>query len=64
MSVGGLISPLIGALADHTSLRTALTPLILMPVLAWLLLRTLPEPALPSPSGVTETDGPAPSHPS
>ncbi|MGY1524116.1 MFS transporter [Streptomyces sp. MN3] len=62
VSVGGLISPLIGALADHTSLGTALTPLILMPVLAWLLLRTLPEPALPSPSGVTEADGPAPSH--
>ncbi|MGA5523736.1 MFS transporter [Streptomyces pseudogriseolus] len=64
VSVGGLISPLIGALADHTSLRTALTPLILMPVLAWLLFRTLPEPALPSPSAVTEADGPAPSHPS
>ncbi|MGA5441584.1 hypothetical protein ACPCKW_18970 [Streptomyces griseoincarnatus] len=36
-------------------------PLILMPVLAWLLFRTLPEPALPSPSGATEADGPAPS---
>lgn len=61
MSVGGLISPLIGALADRTSLRTALTPLVLMPVLAWLLFRTLPEPALPAPSGVTESDGDAPS---
>jgi FSR family fosmidomycin resistance protein-like MFS transporter len=27
-----------------TSLRTALTPLILVPVLGWLLFRTLPEP--------------------
>lgn len=61
VSVGGLISPLIGALADRTSLRTALTPLVLMPVLAWLLFRTLPEPALPAPSGVTESDGDAPS---
>ncbi len=41
--------------------RTALTPLILMPVLAWLLFRALREPALPSPSGATEADGPAPS---
>ncbi|MFF9817500.1 MFS transporter [Streptomyces sp. NPDC014006] len=45
VSVGGLVSPLIGALADATSLRTALSPLILMPALSWLLLRTLPEPA-------------------
>ncbi|WNM35100.1 MFS transporter [Streptomyces sp. Li-HN-5-11] len=44
VSIGGLASPLIGALADMTSLRTALTPLILMPVLGWLLFRTLPEP--------------------
>lgn len=47
VSVGGLVSPLIGALADATSLRTALSPLILMPALSWLLLRTLPEPAAP-----------------
>lgn len=45
VSVGGLASPLIGILADATSLRTALTPLVLMPALSWLLLRTLPEPA-------------------
>ncbi|MGW7065271.1 MFS transporter [Streptomyces sp. NPDC054855] len=44
VSVGGLVSPLIGALADATSLRGALAPLILMPVLSWLLFRTLPEP--------------------
>ncbi|MCA6091223.1 MFS transporter [Streptomyces sp. SCA3-4] len=44
VSIGGLASPLLGALADATSLRTALTPLIPLPALAWLLLRTLPEP--------------------
>ncbi|EST20064.1 hypothetical protein M878_40345 [Streptomyces roseochromogenus subsp. oscitans DS 12.976] len=49
VSVGGLTSPLIGRLADATSLRTALAPLVLMPVLCWLLLRTLPEPAAPRP---------------
>ncbi|MFZ3572635.1 MFS transporter [Streptomyces sp. BH097] len=45
VSIGGLASPLIGTVADQTSLRTALTPLILMPLLSWLLFRTLPEPA-------------------
>lgn len=49
VSVGGLTSPLIGSIADATSLRTALTPLILMPALSWLLFRTLPEPAVPKP---------------
>ncbi|MFJ9968903.1 MFS transporter [Streptomyces avermitilis] len=47
VSVGGLASPLIGSLADATSLRTALAPLILMPVLSWMLFRTLTEPATP-----------------
>ncbi|MEU9498895.1 MFS transporter [Streptomyces sp. NPDC048196] len=57
VSIGGLASPLLGALADATSLRTALTPLIALPALGWLLLRTLTEPAMPegiadaSPSG-------------
>ncbi|MEV8022460.1 MFS transporter [Streptomyces sp. NPDC086554] len=45
VSIGGLVSPLIGSVADATSLRTALTPLILMPALSWLLFRTLPEPS-------------------
>jgi MFS transporter, FSR family, fosmidomycin resistance protein len=45
VSVGGLASPLIGSVADATSLRTALAVLIVMPALSWLLLRTLPEPA-------------------
>ncbi|MEU2601119.1 MFS transporter [Streptomyces hirsutus] len=56
VSVGGLISPVIGTLADRTSLQTALAPLILMPLLAWLLFHTLPEPAVPS-SGSTTPKG-------
>jgi FSR family fosmidomycin resistance protein-like MFS transporter len=44
VSVGGLVSPVIGGLADATSLRTALAPLALVPVASWLLIRTLPEP--------------------
>lgn len=53
VSIGGLVSPLIGGLADATSLRTALAPLVLMPVLSWLLFRTLsePEPTVPQPVG-------------
>ncbi|ONI50223.1 MULTISPECIES: MFS transporter [unclassified Streptomyces] len=47
VSVGGLFSPLIGRLADATSLRTALLPLIAMPALSWLLFLTLTEPARP-----------------
>lgn len=50
VSIGGLASPLIGSIADATSLRTALTPLILMPALSWLLFRTLPEPTAPRPA--------------
>ncbi|MGI5473008.1 MFS transporter [Streptomyces sp. CA-132043] len=49
VSVGGLTSPIIGSIADATSLRTALMPLIVMPALSWLLFRTLPEPAVPKP---------------
>ncbi|MFE1980551.1 MFS transporter [Streptomyces mirabilis] len=49
VSIGGLVSPLIGTVADATSLRIALTPLILMPALSWLLFRTLPEPTAPKP---------------
>lgn len=48
VSIGGLVSPLLGHLADTTSLRTALTPLIAMPALSWLLFRTLPEPTTPT----------------
>ncbi|MFF4604883.1 MFS transporter [Streptomyces sp. NPDC001339] len=45
VSIGGLVSPVVGGIADATSLRTALAPLILMPALSWLLFRNLPEPS-------------------
>jgi FSR family fosmidomycin resistance protein-like MFS transporter len=44
VSIGGLASPLVGAVADATSLQTALAPLVVMPVLSWLLFRTLVDP--------------------
>ncbi|MFJ6570412.1 MFS transporter [Streptomyces sp. NPDC091292] len=44
VSIGGIATPLIGAAADATSLQTALAPLIALPALGWLLLRTLAEP--------------------
>ncbi|MFC5144138.1 MFS transporter [Streptomyces aureoversilis] len=50
VSIGGLVSPVIGSVADATSLQTALAPLIAMPALAWLLFRTLPEPVAPKPA--------------
>jgi len=48
VSIGGLASPAIGALADATSLQTAIAPLIVLPAIGWLLLRKLREPAVPS----------------
>ncbi|SUD47951.1 Fosmidomycin resistance protein [Nocardia otitidiscaviarum] len=60
VSVGGIASPLIGALADRTSLGTALIPLIGLPALGWLALRTLPEPANPHPAH--RLDPPSPPH--
>jgi FSR family fosmidomycin resistance protein-like MFS transporter len=44
VSVGGVVAPFIGALADATSLRTALAPLIVVPAVGWYLLRPLREP--------------------
>ncbi|WP_327187505.1 MFS transporter [Streptomyces sp. NBC_01334] len=44
VSVGGATAPALGALADATSLRTALLPLLIPPVVAWFLLRGLREP--------------------
>ncbi len=58
VSIGGLISPVLGRLADATTLRTALTPLIAMPALSWLLFRTLPEPPAPAPSPDHTRKGP------
>lgn len=48
VSVGGLASPFIGAVADATSVRTALLPLAVLPLAAWALARRLPEPAAPA----------------
>ncbi|MGW3344210.1 MFS transporter [Nonomuraea rubra] len=45
VSVGGLASPLVGAVAEASSLRTALACLIVFPVLALLMARTIREPA-------------------
>ncbi|MEU9118814.1 MFS transporter [Streptomyces sp. NPDC048506] len=59
VSVGGLVAPLIGTLADATSLRTALTPLIAMPALSWLLVRALPEPAARTPGAPAQQTGDA-----
>ncbi|MGV9882800.1 MFS transporter [Streptomyces sp. NPDC003006] len=58
VSVGGLVSPLIGALADAASLRTALAPLIALPALGWLLLRTLREPGAPGEPGAGAVPAP------
>ncbi|WP_435880595.1 MFS transporter [Streptomyces flaveolus] len=50
VSVGGLAAPALGALADATSLRAALLPLVVLPALGGLLLHGLREP-LPAPAG-------------
>ncbi|WP_030773652.1 MULTISPECIES: MFS transporter [unclassified Streptomyces] len=50
VSVGGLASPVIGAVADAASLRAALLPLAVLPALSWALARRLPEPVV-SPGG-------------
>lgn len=57
VSVGGVASPLIGALADVTSLRVALAPLVALPAVGWLLLRPLREPGAP---GAPRVPGAAP----
>ncbi|MEY9484551.1 FSR family fosmidomycin resistance protein-like MFS transporter [Streptomyces calvus] len=44
VSVGGVAAPALGALADATSLRTALLPLVVLPLVARLLLWGLREP--------------------
>lgn len=58
VSVGGLASPAIGALADRVGLEHALLPLIVLPAIAWLVLVGVREPhqgnvkhdRIPSPS--------------
>ena len=44
VSIGGLAAPLLGVIAQATSLHTALTPLLIMPALARVVSRSLPEP--------------------
>ncbi|MFI7018403.1 MFS transporter [Streptomyces sp. NPDC050164] len=56
VSVGGLAAPSLGALADATSLRTALLPLIALPALGRLLLCRLREPAPPAPAVAERAD--------
>ncbi|MEU6147963.1 MFS transporter [Streptomyces sp. NPDC047081] len=58
VSVGGLAAPVVGALADAASLRTALLPLIVLPVLGRLLVIGLREPA--PPVGQTPASRPCP----
>lgn len=57
VSIGGLTSPLIGAVADAVTLQAALAPLILMPAVSWLLFRRLPEPTLPVDYAATRRGG-------
>lgn len=47
VSVGGVFTPALAALAEATSLRTVLATLAVFPALAWLLTRRLREPAAP-----------------
>ncbi|WP_434098158.1 hypothetical protein [Streptomyces sparsogenes] len=56
-SIGGLASPGVGALADATSLRSALAPLALMPMLSRGCCSTLPEPGVPQPPAATPEKG-------
>ncbi len=44
VSIGGIVSPIVGSIADAASLQVALAPLIAMPAVSWLLFRRLPEP--------------------
>ena len=53
VSIGGLASPILGALADATNLQTALAQLIAMPIFSWIMFRALREPAIRVP---TRTD--------
>jgi FSR family fosmidomycin resistance protein-like MFS transporter len=44
VSVGGLAAPVLGLLAQATSLQAALSVLLIPPALSWLLARRLPDP--------------------
>jgi MFS transporter, FSR family, fosmidomycin resistance protein len=53
ITVGGLLAPVFGLLADATSLRLTLTVLIALPVLALLLTATMRDPRPRSPEPAT-----------
>jgi len=55
VSIGGLFSPLLGWLADNTSLRFTLSTLIALPILALLLSALMHEPVTAAPSAQEET---------
>ncbi|MEV0266306.1 MFS transporter [Streptomyces sp. NPDC050617] len=63
VSVGGVATPVIGAVADAATLQAALAPLIALPAVGWLLLRTLKEPELPGAVSGQETAAAAPPDP-
>jgi MFS transporter, FSR family, fosmidomycin resistance protein len=48
VSVGGVFAPVLGLLAKATSLHTTLACLVVLPALAWLLARRLPDPTPPA----------------
>ncbi|MGV9801198.1 MFS transporter [Mycobacterium sp. NPDC003449] len=48
VSIGGLASPVIGTLAQVTTLQIALIPLIAMPLASWLCFRSLRDPESPA----------------
>jgi MFS transporter, FSR family, fosmidomycin resistance protein len=58
ISIGGLLTPALGALADATSLHSALTALAVLPVVALALALLLREPASPTEVPATPSAGP------
>lgn len=55
VSVGGVAAPALGAIADATTLQTALAVLIALPVLSWLIARGMTEPDEPTSALVSGT---------
>jgi MFS transporter, FSR family, fosmidomycin resistance protein len=47
VSVGGVFAPGLGLLAKATSIHTTLACLVVLPALAWLVARRLPDPTPP-----------------
>ncbi len=59
VSIGGLTTPVIGAIADNASLQVALIPLIVMPAIGWILVHSLQEPKAPGSSSEPRTQSTA-----